>query len=135
MPIIDNFPDRIQDTTCRIALFQGGLYDNGQSLQRTINTLYNNNTSKFIKVDEVFNMRYFNPITMTFGSDNSSANFGEFLSQSDFDERIDNIVNTARFVANEGKITLIRTCLNYVYNTDIALDLSLIHISEPTRPY
>ena len=122
MPIIDNFPDRIQDTTCRIALFQGGLYDNGQSLQRTINTLYNNNTSKFIKVDEVFNMRYFNPITMTFGSDNSSANFGEFLSQSDFDERIDNIVNTARFVANEGKITLIRTCLNYVYNTDIAFD-------------
>ena len=119
-----NFPIIITPTpTCKVVLFQGGLNDNGTGFDTTIDLLMQSSdgSSKFIKYEQVLDMRNLNPVTHIFGTNTGdTSNMTHLISETHFHNVIEDIVDLGR--ANTEKIILVRTYLNRVYSTDIDLD-------------
>lgn len=112
-----NFPIIITPTpTCKVVLFQGGLNDNGTGFDTTIDLLLQSpqGTSKFIKYEQILDMRNLDPVTHTFAANNGNNDgYTHILSEYHFHSVVEDVVNLGR--ANSDKIVLVRTCVNRVY--------------------
>lgn len=126
-------------TTYRIALFQGGLNDNGYGFNDTIDNL-DKASSKVINSNEKIDMRHFNPVNCSFYRTNVDGYYSKStIAQNDFETQITRIIELAK--QHVGKTIMVSTFLNRGFIKDNNLDsvenqkIKLCYIVDEFKKY
>lgn len=106
-------------TTYRIALFQGGLADNGNGFDETISKL-DLRSLNVVASGEKLNMTHFNPANQAFYRTVNGTYSKSSAATDNFNQQIVKIVDLAK--ENVGKTILVGTFLNHGFNTSHNLD-------------
>ena len=128
----------ISNKKYKIALFQGGLADNGYGFNKTMNLLQNA-SNNFLKYSSRIDMTHFNPEQNCFYGNVSGYYTKSAQATNDFKALIANIVAYAE--ANEGKTILVGTYLNRGFKTNHDLDsienqkTKLVYIIDEIKKY